>query len=250
MSSNNQLQTLLPMANLFFDSLSTYIMRKFLIVSACFCCIACSGGSNNSAKIPSDFDSKTLQANEEHLEQLVDKSRIADLLDVAEDELQVIYEDYSQNPAMHMLLFSWENGRSKSIEVNGKEVQLPEFSSIGFGRIEQLTLTEFEKKYQPKTAESVKAEIKAVTTDEAINSDAAIWEAKEIARNAKSQTFEKLANIGEQAYWETPINVLHVWVGGQAFSISSNLDPNTEQNKNKAIQLAELIFQHSNSVSL
>ena len=225
------------------------ILKTYLLILGCLSCIACSGGAGNTARIPSDFDAEALYSNAEHLEQLIEKEEVADLAGVPVSELHVIYEDYSEAVAEHILLFSWENKETKPVLMSQGEVELPGFFSIGFGRITQMTLAEFEQAYQAKTAESVKAEIKAVISDESIDSDVAIWEAKEIAKNAKTQTFEKLENVGESAYWETPRNVLHVWAGEQVFSVSANLSTDSEENKDKAIALAALIFQHAKSVS-
>lgn len=224
-------------------------MKTYLLILGCLSCIACSSGGDNTARIPSDFDAEILYSNAEHLEQLIEKEEVAGLAGVTASELHVIYEDYSESAAEHMLLFSWENKETKPVLMSQGEVELKSFSSMGFGRITQMTLAEFEQAYQPKTAESVKAEIKAVTSDESIDSDVAIWEAKEIAKIAKNQTVVKLENVGESAYWETPRNVLHVWAGDQAFSVSANLDGDSEENKGKAIELAALIFQHAKSAS-
>ena len=249
MSSSNRSCLFLMLDQSSFHRFPIAILKTYLLILGCLSIIACSGGAGNTAKIPSDFDNKILSFNALHLEQLIEKEEVAGLAGVPVGELDVIYEDYSDAASEHMLLFSWENKETNRVQMSQGEVELPGFSSIGFGRITQMTRAEFEQAYQPKTAESVKAEIKTVTSDASIDSDVAIWEAKEIAKNAKTQTFEKLENVGESAYWETPRNVLHVWAGEQVFSVSANLSTDSEENKDKAIALAALIFQHAKSVS-
>lgn len=249
MSSNRRISLFLMLDPSSFHHFPIIILKTYLLILGSLSCFACSGSADNTARIPSDFDAEILSSNAGHLEQLIEKEEVAGLVGVSESELHVIYEDYSDAAAGHMLLFSWENRESHRVQMNRDEVELPGFSSMGFGRITQMTLAEFEQAYQPKTAESVKAEIKAVTSDASIDSDVAIWEAREIAKNAKTQTFEKLENVGERAYWETPRNVLHVWAGDQTFSVSANLTDDSEANKDKAIALAALIFQHAKSGS-
>jgi len=249
MFSNKPTPSFLKLDHPSFHRFPIAILKTYLLILGCLSIIACSGGTDNTAKIPTDFDAEVLYSNAEHLEQLIEKEEVASLVGVPVSELHVIYEDYSDAAAGHMLLFSWENKETNRVQMSQDKVELLGFSSIGFGRITQMTLAEFEQAYQPKTAESVKAEIKTVTSDASIDSDVAIWEAKEIAKNAKTQTFEKLENVGESAYWETPRNVLHVWAGEQAFSVSANLTDDSEENKDKAIALATLIFQHAKSRS-
>lgn len=249
MSSSNRSSLFLMLDQSSFHRFPIAILKTYLLILSCLSCIACSSGADNTARTPSDFDAEVLYSNAGHLEQLIEKEEVAGLVGVPESELHVLYEDYSDAAAGHMLLFSWENKETQRVQMSRGEVELRGFSSIGFGRIRQMTLAEFEQAYQPKTAESVKAEIKAITSDASIDSDIAIWEAKEIAKNAKTQTFETLENVGERAYWETPINVLHVWAGDQSFSVSANLADDSEENRDKAIALAALIFQHAKSGS-
>lgn len=205
--------------------------------------ISCTSGSSNIGSIPSDFDSKVLIQNSSQLEMLIEKKDVADLVGISEDKIRAFYEDFDERVSEHFLLFSWATNKSVSLGTREEKLEIPAFSSMGFGRISQISQSAFEEKYQAKTAESVKASIVAMTSDETIDSDEAIWEAKEVVRNAKTQRVERLENSGTVAYWETPINVLHAWVDGVEISVSSTVDEDSNLNKKKAIELLGLVLQ-------
>ena len=95
------------------------------------------------------------------------------------------------------------------------------------------------------TKEEIGAEINQIVQDKDVDTDVAIYEAKELAKKAKSLSFTKLENVGTAAYWETPLNVLHVLANDVAFSISTNLQEDEAESKQKAIALANLIFKKS-----
>ena len=86
-------------------------------------------------------------------------------------------------------------------------------------------------------------EINRITKDETVDADIAIAEAKGLAENAKTQQFEKLENIGEAAYWETPVNALHVFANGISFTVTTNLE-NEKRSKEKAIALTAFVFSN------
>jgi hypothetical protein len=99
--------------------------------------------------------------------------------------------------------------------------------------------------YQAKTKEEISAEINQIVQNNDVDTDIAIYEAKEVAKKAKLLSFTKLENVGTTAYWETPLNVLHVLANDVAFSISTNLQEDETASKQKAIELANLIFKKS-----
>tara|TARA_R110002020_G_scaffold107849_4_gene250288 strand:+ start:1121 stop:1849 length:729 start_codon:yes stop_codon:yes gene_type:complete len=205
--------------------------------------ISCNSGNSNIDFISSDFDSKVLFQNSNRLEMLIEKEDVADLVGVSVNKIKAFYEDYGDQSNAHFLLFSWPANHSISLGSGVDKVEITVSSSIGFGRISEISQEEFDRKYQPKTEASVKAAIVAITSDESIDSDEAIWEAKEIALNAKSQRVERLENKSSVAYWEMPINALHVWVDGVEITISSSVDENADLNKKKALELLKLILK-------
>ncbi len=216
-------------------------MKKIipLITVLCILMMSCNSGNSGVAEVPSNFDADYLFANAKQLEKLVDLQDIAQLTDIKPDDISAYQENFDDNAATQFLLFSWENG--ENIEAGDQKIAAR--SSIGFGRLEKIAATDFILKYQQKTAEAVKKEIETITKDESIDPDVAIWNAKELVKQAKTQSFEKLENVGDAAYWESPTNVLHVLVKDLAFTVSANYGNDEAKNKEKAIELAQLIFK-------
>lgn len=217
-----------------------------IIIFTALCCLAlssCQPGGAESAELPQGFNSESMINLEQDLEQLLNKTDVAGLVEVSADKIKVYDENFDDSASVHMLLYSWKDGGSFDIETAGGTAALESYASVGIGNIKRMSEADFERKYRQKTTESVKAEIQAITSDESVNPDVAIWEAKEIAKTAKSQSFEKLDKVGHAAYWETPVNVLHVYAANVAFSITVNLGQDPEVNKEKAIALAAIVFQ-------
>ena len=205
--------------------------------------ISCKGSNNSTADVPKSFDSEVMFANAKQLENLITPQDIAEITGIEVKKISAYQENFEDTATTQFLLFSWENG--ETILAGDQEIKAR--SSIGFGRIQKMSLAEFDAAFQQKTAAQVKAEIEQMTTNESIDPDVAIWNAKEIAKIAKSQTFEKLANVGNAAVWESPINVLHVYVNDFAFSISANYGDDEKINKEKAISLAQFIFNKTSA---
>lgn len=198
---------------------------------------SCQSGGKTTVEIPSNFNADYLFVNAKHLEKVINLEDVAGLTGVKTSDIGAYQENFSDNADSQLLLFSWEDGGN--IEAGGQKI--PRRSSIGFGRFEKISAADFDLKHQQKTTESLKREIERITSDETIDTDVAIWEAKELAKAAKSHQSEKLENVGNAAYWQTPIGVLHVLVNGVAFSVSANFNVDEAKNKQKAIELAQLI---------
>lgn len=220
-------------------------MKKMisLIVAVVFITISCTNESKNVAEIPTDFSTEFMYGNAAKLEQLLNPNDVSNIINIPANEISAYQENFDDNTTTQFLLFSWLNGET----IQAGDQKIAARSSIGFGRIQKISPTDFSQKYQQKTASSVKAEIQKITTDEKIDADEAIWEAKEIAKEAKSQSFEKLENVGSAAFWETPKNVLHVLVNDLSFTISANFGNDEVKNKEKSIALAQLLFKKSKS---
>ncbi len=222
-------------------------MKNLFIYTAIFIAFfqACRSGGKTTAEIPAGFKTDKIVANASQLEQLVTKAEIAEIIAVDADKIKIYKKNYANDIAVNTLLFTWENGAEQTVKMANGEQKLLGSSSIGIGRLMKLSKAEFEAQYQVKTKAEVNAEIDKIVQNKAIDADIAIWEAKEIARRAKTQAFERLENVGSSAYWETPLNVLHVLADDVAFSVTTNLSDDPEVGKQKAIALADLIFRKS-----
>lgn len=206
----------------------------FLLLTAC-------NNTHQSAEAPATFEAKQLIAMMQN-PQSVSKESIAGIVGTDADKINIYNESFSADVSKRTILFSWANGDKKSIKTtDGKELRLDGYSSLGLGFVTKISKADFQKKYEDKTA--VQDEINRITSDETIDADIAIAEAKQLARNAKTQQFEKLENIGEAAYWETPVNALHVFANGISFTVTTNLE-NEKRSKEKAIELTAFVFSN------
>ena len=221
-------------------------MKKLIFIIACCCVLfSCRQSTDTAAEIPTGFTTAKILANATNLSALVSKNEIADIVGVNANEIKLYQKNYDDDIATTMLLFSWQNGNDVSVNINGKERKLYGSSSIGIGRLMKLSKTEFDEMYRAKTKEEIGAEINQIVQNKDVDADVAIYEAKELAKRAKSLSFTKLENVGTAAYWETPLNVLHVLANDISFSISTNLQKDETASKQKAIALANLIFKKS-----
>ena len=221
-------------------------MKKLIFIIACSCALlACKQSSNTTAEIPKDFKTDKIVANATNLGALVSKAEIAAIVGINANEIKLYQKNFDGDIATAMLLFTWQNGNEVSVKVNGKERKLNGSSSIGIGRLMKLSKAEFDEMYRARTKEEIGAEINQIVQNKDVDTDIAIYEAKELAKKAKSLSFTKLENVGTAAYWETPLNVLHVLANDITFSISTNLQEDETGSKQKAIALASLIFKKS-----
>lgn len=197
--------------------------------------------THQSAEAPTTFEAKQLIAMMQN-PQSVSKESIAGIVGTDADKINIYNEDFATDVSKRTILFSWQNGKKKPFKTaDGKELTINEYASMGIGLVTKISKEDFQKKFESKS--SVQDEINRITSDETIDADIAIAEAKQLALNAKTQQFEKLENIGEVAYWETPVNALHVFANGISFTVTTNLE-NEKQSKEKAIELTAFVFSN------
>jgi hypothetical protein len=199
---------------------------------------ACNQGGP-SVHIPAAFDVMHL-TNIMKAPESISKEAVAQIAGTNSDKIKIYNEDFSADLSKRTILFSWPNGNKKSVKIAaGKELSVNEYSSMGLGFVTKISKEYFQKKFEGKVF--IQDEINRITKDEAIDADLAIMEARHLAETAKTQQFEKIENVGEMAYWETPINALHIFVKGISLTITTNLADN-EISREKAIALTQLIF--------
>lgn len=196
---------------------------------------ACSSPSND-VEVPTDFKGENLVAIMKDPEQLnIDK--IAKIVGEEASKVRIFNENFSRNPSDRVVIFSWPNGEKRGVTTSdGRDLEIEGRSSLGVGFLSKNSAADFHRKFGNKSA--VQDEINRITQDENIDADLAIFEAKNLSENAKEQKFEK---VGENAYWETPVNALHVFANGVSFTVTTNLE-NENDSKQKALELVNLIF--------
>ena len=64
----------------------------------------------------------------------------------------------------------------------------------------------------------------------------------EIADYADRRKTEKLENVATMAFWETPMNALHVLAKDAAFTLTANFGENEALAKDKSVELTNAIL--------
>lgn len=201
----------------------------------------CQGRDKSTALITESFEAKYFIDIMKD-PQSISKAALAKIAGTDATNIKIYNENFSTDVSQRTILFSWSNGKKKDIKTaEGKELSINDYSSLGLGFAQKISEEDFRKKFESKT--TVQEEINRMTRDETIDADLAIVEARNLAQNAKIQQFEKLDNIGNAAYWETPVNALHVFANGISFTVTTNLE-NEKSGKEKAIELVQYVFSN------
>jgi len=215
-------------------------MRKAIIPVAVMLLLACND-KQESAVVPATFEYRQLAAIMKD-PQAVDRERIAGIANTEVTKLKTYQENFSPDVSKRAIVFSWPDGEKKSVKTTGgKELQLEGHSSLGLGFVKKTSEEKFRKKFAGIT--SVQDEINNITKDENVDADIAIMEARYMAENARLQQFEEVENVGEAAYWETPVNALHVYARGTSFTVTTNME-NEKESRKKAVEFTKFIFSN------
>lgn len=219
-------------------------MKKIILtIGSIFLLISC-GTQNETVEVSTNFDSKALLEIMKNPENLP-KDKLAKIAGIEVGKIKISKEYFSPDPSKRTLLFSWPNGAEKSVKtMGGKELKMDAYSSLGIGLIQKISKEDFQNQFESK--EFIQNEINRISKDETIDADLAIAEAKYLTENSKIQRFEKLDNVGEISFWETPVNALHVFANGISFTVTTNLETENEI-KEKAIEITQLIFDNSSN---
>lgn len=215
-------------------------MRSVIFLLAATLLLACNTNPE-SAVVPATFEYSQLTAIMKD-PQAVDRQRIAGIAGTEAAKLKTYQEDFSADVSKRTIVFSWPNGETKSMKTTGgKELQLEGHSSLGLGFLKKTSEESFRKKFTGQA--SVQEAINSITKDENIDADIAINEARYLAETARVQQFEEVENVGEAAYWETPVNALHVYARGISFTVTTNME-NEKESRKKAVELTKFIFSN------
>lgn len=216
-------------------------MRKIIPAVAFVLLLSACNQSKQSVAVPEAFEARLLTAIMKDPE-TVSKETLAKIAGTDALNIKIYNENFSTDVSQRTILFSWLNGEKQIIKTaSGKELSINAYNSLGLGFVQKTSKEDFRNKFESRTF--VQQEINRITKDETIDADLAIAEAKYLAQNAKMQQFEKLENVGELAYWETPINALHIFANGVSFTVTTNLE-NEKSGKEKAIELVQFVFSN------
>ena len=216
-------------------------MKRSILIGCCFLIFLSCKDSGDSVKIPDEFSPQTIIEIMKKPTS-VSNEKLAEIAGVESDKIRIYNENFSTDVSKRMVLFSWPNGAQKSIKTRlGKEIKMEGFHSLGLGLVKRISKNDFQNQFESK--DFVRLEIDRITKDPSIEADIAISEAKYLAENAKNQKFEKWDKIDELAYWETPVNALHVFADGISFTVTTNFE-NDQLSQEKAIAFVKMIVEN------
>ncbi len=196
-------------------------------------------GSNNQSVIVSDsFNSEIITSNRNKLQNILTKQMIAKVMDIAENKIEVHIENNIYQKGQYTVSYSWPTGKKK--KVGGGKFEIDEYNSISIGFVKQTNFSDFEKQYGSK--EGLQMQVDAMAKQADFNKEIGTAEAKYIADYAKTRRVEKLENIATAAFWEAPMNALHILAKDVAFTLTTNWGDDEKLAKQKAIEILNAII--------
>ena len=208
---------------------------KILIASFLF---ASCGGNSENVGIPNDFNPEVIISNQNSLQKILTKEMVAEIANVPEDKIKVHVESHVNQQGQYRVLYSWATGKKK--KVGGGKHEIDDYNSFSIGFIKKMTAAEFEKYYG--TNDGLQMQVDDMAKQEHFNKETGTIEAKYIADYAGRRKTEKLGNVATMAFWDTPMNALHVLAKDAAFTITANFGENEALAKDKSVELTNAIL--------
>lgn len=215
------------------------IVASGLLLYSCDFIGEAGGGGGGSAKVPESFNADKMVEQRTDLENIIDAGMVAKVAGVDQGKIEVSTEKYSEDPNEYKALYSWDSGKEITV---GSNVQLSQFYSLGLANVQKLSQEEFDKQFGSK--EGVLSRAENMIKNASLSEEEAQFEKEYWNNYAGQQQLTEVKNVGDKAYWEMPIQVLHVFANGVAFSITSNFGEDEATNKGKAIELTKVLFEN------
>lgn len=207
---------------------------KLIIVTLLF--TSC-GGNTESVRVPDNFNSEVVISNQNQLQKILTKEMVAAVADVPVDKIDEHIEHNINQQGQYTLLYSWATGKKKKV---GSGNEIDDYNSFSIGFIKKMTLAEFEQYYG--TNDGLQMQVDAMAKQKHFNKQIGTAEAEYIAGYAGRRKTEKLSNIATMAFWETPMNALHVLAKDAAFTITANFGDDEALAKKKSAELVNVIL--------
>lgn len=202
-----------------------------------FCLILLTACTKPRAEVTSDFKGAELVAKVTALHTIVSVEDVARLAGVDAEKIGIHYEDYSSAPQHHSVQYHWPTGNTVSLP-GGHSID--EYHSLGIAFVETMTADEFKSRYG--TNAGLQKKVDMLGKDSTLDTDAITAEAKYLAGYAQNRKLESLSGVGEAAWWETPVQALHVFADGVAFTVTVNVGENESANRTKAVEMVRIIL--------
>lgn len=195
------------------------------------------GCTNPAAEVPSDFKGGELAAKAGALHEIVPVEEVAAVAGTDAGKIGMHYENYSPNPATHTLQYHWLSGKTLSLP-GGHSID--EYHSLGIAFVKPMNTEEFKAQYSSNA--DLQKKVDELGADSTLGADEAIAEARYISEYAKVRKLEEVPRVGEMAFWETPVQALHVFANGVAFTVTVNLGEDEKENRAKAVEMVKVIL--------
>lgn len=144
--------------------------------------------------------------------------------------------------------YLWENGRQKTVTVGGNTIKTNYKDVIGIKSVSNTTLERFKRSYGALTDEQKMTANKQIEVHkdksniEATTNEASKQMVKVGTGMINNLQAEEISGVGEAATWYENSNELKVFFNGLTFALVVDISDNKSLNRNKSIELANLII--------
>lgn len=213
------------------------IMKKLALLLITTVFLSSCGLKGEKAAVPDDFDAEEMLANQNYLQNVLNIEMVAKAVGVSVDKIEEYIEGDTRQGGQYTVLYSWPTGKTKTIE---EQVEIEEYHSIGLGFLRQMTAEAFENYYGSNAG--LQQQVDELATLENLDIDVSELEALYMATYAKQRTVEKLDGVGTMAFWEKPVNALHVLADDAAFTITTNFGTDEALARKNAVKLLDILL--------
>lgn len=214
-------------------------MKKVLkLIIASFLLVSC-GGNTETVSVPANFDAQKIASAKNHLQKILTKEMVAEAINIPVDKIEAHIEKQLSEKGQYTVLYSWQTGKTKSVS---EKYNIPEYNSVGIGFISTDDAASFEAKHGSNAG--LQQRIDQMAIQKNFNKEIATAEAQYLSYYAQQRAVEKLENVATAAYWEKPLNALHVLADKVSFTITTNFGDDESLAKRKSIELVKSILNH------
>ncbi len=185
------------------------------------------------------FKVARLLANKHRPQALITTAAIGAIAAVSPNKIIIQPENNDSLTGQGTVTFSWPAGDQITV---GSQYVIDRYHAIGITSIGPCNLAQFNDRYRGNHFLQLAIDEKG--KDSSLPADIAIAEIKYWAHYAKTCQLEKVNQVGDAAYWEMPMQALHVLVHDVAFTITTNVGHNEVQSREMAIQLVHALFNN------
>ncbi len=201
--------------------------------------ISC-GDGQPKIEIPEGFHAEKLVSARHQLHQLLTAEMVAQIAKVPVEKLEQHSKKIERGPGQQLVMFSWKTGKTKNLGNN--KHQIAEYHSLGIGFVSEMSRAAFEKHHGSN--QGLQEAVNRMVEKENFTKELALLEAGYLAAYARRRHVEKLEQVGTLAFWERPLNALHVLVNTTAFTITSNSGEDEPLAKRNALSALKLILKN------